>query len=181
MSLHKDPDPFDRRTEVDLKVSVIRVDFHSKVNSSSGDWNTQEVQLIHPSLKGFLGSFSRKCLNATEELPRAQRWQEGPRSGLKSEGSPPLVQGPIMLSLEKYLFMIDDFKIELLLIFQFFCCCCLFLLNILESSTAPLTEYSFYPRRKGLKCKLVRTFSLVTILRAQQNLHPLRTEVAYVG
>lgn len=126
MSLHKDPDPFDRRTEVDLKVSVIRVDFHSKVNSSSGDWNTQEVQLIHPSLKGFLGSFSRKCLNATEELPRAQRWQEGPRSGLKSEGSPPLVQGPIMLSLEKYLFMIDDFKIELLLIFQFFCCCCLF-------------------------------------------------------
>ena len=36
------------------------------------------------------------------------------------------VQGPIMLSLEKYLFMIDDFKIELLLIFQFFCCCCLF-------------------------------------------------------
>ena len=126
MSLHKDPDPFDRRTEVDLKVSVIRVDFHSKVNSSSGDWNTQEVQLIHPSLKGVLGSFSRKCLNATEELPRAQRWQEGPRSGLKSEGSPPLVQGPIMLSLEKYLFMIDDFKIELLLIFQFFCCCCLF-------------------------------------------------------
>ena len=84
------------------------------------------MQLIHPSLKGFLGSFSRKCLNATEELPRAQRWQEGPRSGLKSEGSPPLVQGPIMLSLEKYLFMIDDFKIELLLIFQFCCCCCLF-------------------------------------------------------
>ena len=126
MSLHKDPDPFDRRTEVDLKVSVIRVDFHSKVNSSSGDWNTQEVQLIHPSLKGFLGSFSLKCLNATEDLPRAERGQEGPCSGLRSKGSRPLVQGPIMLSLEKNLFMIDDFKIELLLIFGVFCCCCLF-------------------------------------------------------
>lgn len=51
--------------------------------------------------------------------------------------------------------------------------CCLFLLNILESSTAPLMEFSFYTRGKGLKCDLVRTFSLVTILRAQQNLHPL--------
>lgn len=122
MSLRKDPDPFDRRTEVDFKVSVIRVAFHFKVNSSSGDWDTREVQLIHPSLKGFLGSVSLKCLHATEEPPRAERWQEGPCSGLISEGSPPLAQGPIMLSLEKCLFVIDDFKRELLLIF-FFCCC----------------------------------------------------------
>ena len=122
MSLHKDPDPFDRRTEVDLKVSVIRVAFYIKVNSSSGDWNTQEVQLIHPSLKGFLGSFSLKCPNAPEEPPRAERWREGPHSGLMSKGSPPPAQGPIMLSLEKCLFMVDVVKRELLLIF-FFCCC----------------------------------------------------------
>lgn len=127
MSLHKDPDPFDRRTEVDLKVSVIRVAFHIKVNWSSGDWNTREVQLIHPPLKGFLGSFSLRCLNATEEPPRAECWQEGPRSGLMSEGSPPLAQGPIMLSLEKCLFMIDDFKRELLLIFFFVVVCFVYL------------------------------------------------------
>ena len=37
MTLHKDPDPFDRRTDVDFKVSVIHADFHIKVNWSCGD------------------------------------------------------------------------------------------------------------------------------------------------
>lgn len=45
------------------------------------------------------------------------------------------------------------------------------LFNVLESSTASLTEYSFFPTKKGLKSDLIRPLSLVMILRAHQNLH----------